>query len=144
MIKINIFPLTRLAGELLAAAEQYQLELLKSICEEKLCSCLEIGNSVNYLVLGDMYQVCVILTNDNECPTFKVYACPETSNVCLIEINLRSDFVLSVFDMMMVLQAPILKRMAMQFVVRNMSSVVRSRDWKECLLDHPALMAEVG
>ena len=41
-------------------------------------------------------------------------------------------------------QAPILKRMAMQFVVRNMSSVVRSRDWKECLLDHPALMAEVG
>lgn len=87
--------LNRLAGELLAAAEQYQLELLKSICEEKLCSCLEIGNSVNYLVLGDMYQ------------------------------------------------APNLKRMAMQFVVRNMSSVVRSRDWKECLLDHPALMAEV-
>ena len=32
----------------------------------------------------------------------------------------------------------------MQFVVRNMSSVVRSRDWKECLLDHPALMAEVS
>ena len=31
----------------------------------------------------------------------------------------------------------------MQFVVRNMSSVVRSRDWKECLLDHPTLMAEV-
>ena len=46
--------------------------------------------------------------------------------------------------MMMMFQAPILKRMAMQFVVRNMSSVVRSRDWKECLLDHPALMAEVG
>ena len=42
------------------------------------------------------------------------------------------------------LQAPNLKRMAMQFVVRNMSSVVRSRDWKECLLDHPTLMAEVG
>ena len=42
------------------------------------------------------------------------------------------------------LQAPNLKRMAMQFVVRNMGSVVRSRDWKECLLDHPGLMAEVG
>ena len=36
-----------------------------------------------------------------------------------------------------------MKRMSLQFVVRNMSSVVRSRDWKECLLDHPALMAEV-
>ena len=33
--------------------------------------------------------------------------------------------------------------MSLQFVVKNMSSVVRSRDWKECLLDHPALMAEV-
>ena len=65
------FPLDRLAGELLAAAEQYQLELLKSICEEKLCSCLEIGNSVNYLVLGDMYQVCVILTTVNKYPSFK-------------------------------------------------------------------------
>jgi len=87
--------LNRLAGDLLAAAEQYQLELLKSICEEKLCSSLEISNSVGHLVLGDLYQA---------------------SN---------------------------LKRMALQFVVRNMSTVVRSRDWKESLLDHPALMAEV-
>jgi len=87
--------LNRLADELLAAAEQYQLELLKSICEERLCATLEIGNSVRHLVLGDMYQ------------------------------------------------AAALKRMAMQFVVRNMSSVVRSRDWKESLLDHPGLMAEV-
>jgi len=87
--------LSRLAGELLAAAEQYQLEQLKSICEERLCATLEIGNSVNHLVLGDMYQ------------------------------------------------AGTLKRMSLQFVVKNMSSVVRSRDWKECLLDHPALMAEV-
>ena len=129
-----------MAGELLAAAEQYQLELLKSICEEKLCSCLEIGNSVNYLVLGDMYQVCVILSAFLQYPTIKLYECLETSR---IKINLKSDFVPSVFDMMS-FQAPILKRMAMQFVVRNMSSVVRSRDWKECLLDHPALMAEVG
>ena len=41
-------------------------------------------------------------------------------------------------------QAAALKRMAMQLVVRNMSSVVRSRDWKESLLDQPGLMAEVG
>ena len=137
-----IFPLDRLAGELLAAAEQYQLELLKSICEEKLCSCLEIGNSVNYLVLGDMYQVCVILTIFHQCPTLILYECFETS--FMNRDNLSSSFDLNVFDMMLMFQAPILKRMAMQFVVRNMSSVVRSRDWKECLLDHPALMAEVG
>ena len=37
-----------------------------------------------------------------------------------------------------------MKRMALQFVVRNMSSVVRSKDWKDCLMDHPQLMAEVG
>ena len=29
---------------------------MKGICEEKLCGSLEIGNSVNSLVLGDMYQ----------------------------------------------------------------------------------------
>merc|ERR1719347_220231 len=40
-------------------------------------------------------------------------------------------------------QAHQLKRMALSFVVRNMSSVVRSRDWRERLMDHPALMAEV-
>lgn len=33
--------------------------------------------------------------------------------------------------------------MALQFVVRNMSTVVRTRDWKESLIDHPVLMAEV-
>ena len=33
--------------------------------------------------------------------------------------------------------------MALQFVVRNMSTVVRSRDWKESLIQHPGLMAEV-
>ena len=47
----------RVAGELLAAADKYQLEQLKNICEEKLCNSLEIGNSVSHLVLGDMYQV---------------------------------------------------------------------------------------
>ena len=36
-----------------------------------------------------------------------------------------------------------MKRMALQFVVRNMSTVLRSKDWKESLIDHPALMAEV-
>jgi len=34
--------------------------------------------------------------------------------------------------------------MSLQFVVRNMSAVVRTRDWKERLISQPALMAEVG
>ena len=49
--------LNKLAGDLLGAAEQYQLEMLKNICEDKLCSSLEISNSVNHLILGDLYQV---------------------------------------------------------------------------------------
>ena len=49
--------LNKLAGDLLGAAEQYQLEMLKNICEEKLCNSLEIDNSVNHLILGDLYRV---------------------------------------------------------------------------------------
>ena len=48
--------LSEIATELLAAADKYQLELLKSICEEGLCSTLVVTNCVEYLVLGDMYQ----------------------------------------------------------------------------------------
>ena len=44
------------AGELLAAAGKYQLDLLKNICEEKLCSALNVGNSIGYLLLGDMHR----------------------------------------------------------------------------------------
>jgi hypothetical protein len=40
-------------------------------------------------------------------------------------------------------QAASLKKMALQFVVRNMSAVVRTRDWKDRLISQPALMAEV-
>ena len=45
-----------IAKELLAAADKYQLDLLKKICEESLCSTLEVTNCLEYLVLGDMYQ----------------------------------------------------------------------------------------
>ena len=44
------------AGELLGAANKYQLELLKSICEDKLCSTLSVSNSIEYLIFGDMYE----------------------------------------------------------------------------------------
>ena len=44
------------SGELLYLAEMYQLDVLKNICEENLCSTLEITNSIEYLVLGDLHQ----------------------------------------------------------------------------------------
>ena len=44
------------AAELLGASNRYQLELLKSICENKLCSSLKVGNSIEGLIFGDMYQ----------------------------------------------------------------------------------------
>jgi len=44
------------SGELLYLAEKYQLDVLKNICEDKLCSTLEISNSIEYLVLGDMHR----------------------------------------------------------------------------------------
>ena len=42
--------------DLLGTADQYQLDLLKNKCEEKLCSSLEISNSVELLVLADLHQ----------------------------------------------------------------------------------------
>jgi len=48
--------LGEIASELLEAADRYQLDLLKNICEESLCSTLKVTNCVEYLVLGDMYH----------------------------------------------------------------------------------------
>jgi len=45
-----------IASELLTAADKYQLDLLKNICEDRLCPTVEVTNCVEYLVLGDMYQ----------------------------------------------------------------------------------------
>ena len=42
--------------DLLAAADQYQLDTLKNICEEKLCSSLEVSNSVELLVVANLYE----------------------------------------------------------------------------------------
>jgi speckle-type POZ protein len=42
--------------DLLAAADKYQLDLLKNICEENLCSKLEVTNCVELFVVGDMHQ----------------------------------------------------------------------------------------
>ena len=39
--------------DMLAAAQMYDLGLLKEFYEEKLCKCLDISNCVDMLVLGD-------------------------------------------------------------------------------------------
>ena len=45
-----------IATDLLRTAGKYQLDLLKNICEDSLCSTVDVNNCVEYLVLGDMYQ----------------------------------------------------------------------------------------
>jgi len=52
----------RFAKELLAASEQYQIEKLKALCEIKLCSEIEIGNCIDLLILGDLYQAATLKT----------------------------------------------------------------------------------
>jgi speckle-type POZ protein len=47
--------LDELAAELLAAAEKYALEDLKSICEQQLMSSLDIENAVDLFLLADIY-----------------------------------------------------------------------------------------
>ena len=48
--------ISEIAVDLLTAADKYQMDLLKNICEESLCSKLKVTNCVEYLVVGDMYQ----------------------------------------------------------------------------------------
>ena len=43
-------------AELFEAADKYQLDLLKDVCEESLCSNLKVNNCLEYLVLGDMHH----------------------------------------------------------------------------------------
>ena len=42
--------------DLFGAADQYQLETLKNKCEEKLCSSLEVSNSIELLVLAELHK----------------------------------------------------------------------------------------
>ena len=46
--------------ELLAAAERYQLDVLKSICEDHLCSNLQINNALENLVFGDIHSASML------------------------------------------------------------------------------------
>jgi len=51
-----------LAKELLASADLYQIGGLKELCELELCSSMEVGNCIDLLVLGDMYQALTLKT----------------------------------------------------------------------------------
>ena len=46
----------KVASDLLGTADKYHLDLLKNMCEDKLCSSLEISNSLQYLVLGELHN----------------------------------------------------------------------------------------
>ena len=48
--------LSELAVDLLEVADKYQLGFLRTVCEDKLCSNLEVENSIECFVLGDMYH----------------------------------------------------------------------------------------
>ena len=49
--------MNEIGKDLLGAADQYQLDILKNKCEEKLCSSLEFSNSVELLVLADLHHL---------------------------------------------------------------------------------------
>ena len=80
--------------KLFAAADQYQLEKLKELCELKLCSRFDVSNCIDLLIFGDLYN------------------------------------------------AQKLKTSALEFVSRNIHKMKIS-EWKQSLIPHPALMAEV-
>ena len=44
------------AGELLAVANQYQLDDLKRMCERVLCSSIRVENCIEYMVLGHLHE----------------------------------------------------------------------------------------
>lgn len=48
--------LKELASKLLVAADKYDIERLKAICEENLCSELSLKNVTEYLILGDVFR----------------------------------------------------------------------------------------
>ena len=48
--------LDSIGKDLLAAADQYQLDCLMNKCEEKLCSSLEVSNSLELLLLADRHH----------------------------------------------------------------------------------------
>ena len=50
---ISTEKLSEMARDLLCVGEMYQLDCLKNMCEDELCSTLDVEKSIEYLVLGD-------------------------------------------------------------------------------------------
>jgi hypothetical protein len=91
----NVPNLATVAAELLEAAEKYQIDQLKDLCEQQLTETTNVGNAVAHLFLGDRYQ------------------------------------------------AQVLRKKAMEFVVQNFKATMANPVWRQKLIDHPALMAEI-
>jgi len=81
--------------DLLRVADKYQLNDLKEMCEEKICSNLSIENSIESLVLGDSHN------------------------------------------------ASKLKKMALDFIAKNMKKIVDTDVYKDLLAQRPALTLEI-
>ena len=52
-----------LTREILKAAEKYGLDILKRMCEDKLCESLVLKNSIKNLILGEMYGATKLMKN---------------------------------------------------------------------------------
>merc|ERR1712126_125361 len=48
--------LDEIAGDLLGAADRYQIDKLKAACEEFLCLSINVDNCIDLLVIGDLYN----------------------------------------------------------------------------------------
>ena len=81
--------------DLLVAADRYQLERLKSSCQEILIDSLDVENCISFLTLSDIYNA----------------------------LNLR--------------------RAALKYVTKNMTSISSSCDWRKELSGFPSLMADM-
>ena len=61
--KVDLSEQSELTGELLKAADKYDLEMLKKVCEDHLCDALELKNSIKNLILGEMYGASKLMKN---------------------------------------------------------------------------------
>uniref|UniRef100_A0A0K0E7L8 BTB domain-containing protein n=1 Tax=Strongyloides stercoralis TaxID=6248 RepID=A0A0K0E7L8_STRER len=55
--------LEKMAGEILAIAEKYNLDRLKIMAEQSLCNSLSVENVCEYFVIGEMYSAEALKTN---------------------------------------------------------------------------------
>ena len=103
------------ATKLLAAADQYDLKLLKKKCEELLCKSLNISNCLDYLILADMHSTDILK------PLVIRLVRP------LVLLNDTSNNA----------------TLKLRFVVENSREVVTQENWKEKLMTFTDVFAEV-